>query len=145
MTCNYSMDATQLEIFRYAWPQVFSDPAQQFDVLFTTDSNDKKGDSKLLQSPAIKSSFRLEERSKDATCTNEKHPQRPHRFMLREMYALAFADFHLANPCSSCDVIVVHWRKVLGRPTGSSFPPECYDGQYETNKLDEWAHMPFFS
>ncbi|KAH9261411.1 hypothetical protein BASA81_000055 [Batrachochytrium salamandrivorans] len=146
MACNYSMDAMQQKIFQQKWPTVFDVPGKKFNVLFTTDNNDKKGDAKLLKSTAIRTSFKIEEKSPhDGACTNEKHPQRPHRLMLKEMYALALADYHMANPCSSCDVIVVHWRKVLGKAVGSSFPPQCFDGYYLSESLANWeAVMPFY-
>jgi len=123
-TCNYTLDEKQLKIFHREWPNVFK-PGRKLQILFTTDSNDKKGDEILKMSPVISALFKMNDLTTDTTCSKNKH-----RVLLYDMYGLALSDYHMGNALSTCDVTVVHWRRLLKKPIGTSYPTLCYDAYY---------------
>jgi hypothetical protein len=125
MVCNYTLDSEQLDIFARVWPSVF-EKGKKHHMLFTTDRNDVGGDLLLMTSPVIERLFRIHDVAPDVGCMADKH-----RMLFYDMYGLALSDVHMGNPLSSCDVTVVHWRKILGKDRESSFPQECYRGYYD--------------
>jgi hypothetical protein len=54
--------------------------------------------------------------------------------LLKEMWALAFTDYFISQPFSTCDSIIIHWRhSFMHKSVYSNFPPNCWE-LYQPNK-----------
>lgn len=124
MGCNYTLSASQTNILRSRWPEIFQNPLA---VLLATDSQDPTGDAVISKS-RLPVKVRTLAEMEQPTCFSGKK----YHYMLAEMIAMSLADFHMENSMSSCGDIVAHWRQSLGKPKGSSFPQICYNGFYDS-------------
>jgi hypothetical protein len=123
--CNYTMDKTQLGLLRSN--VLLNKNHQPILGILATDGQDIAGDVALRENLLFNEIFTPNSRpiSNKQSCSSN-----PHIAMISDMYALALADLHFGNPLSSCDVLVVHWRKNLGHQINSSYPIDCYNGFY---------------
>lgn len=120
ITSNYSLSPTQVGILKQEWPLLFSKP--RIKILLATDNQTPASESEMRQID-FGTIHKLEEY--DSCVAKIRHHN-----MLADMWAMSLLDLHMANPLSSCDDVVVQWRRKGGKPAGSSYPPKCYDGYY---------------
>lgn len=126
MACNYSLSENQANILRKDWPIMFnnSKKAPMLEILLATDNQTPEGE-KIMRAIDFGIVHKLEDYE---TCFVNMDFQ----YMLADMIALSLTDLHIGNPLSSCDDIIVHWRKARGKQIGTSFPQGCYDEYYKS-------------
>ena len=119
-----------MRLINSSWPVLHR---KNFSVLLADDNQLPLGRERFLRNPFSKSIGYLSEMERP-----ECFVQKKHQYMLAEMIGMSLTDYHMGMPLSSCDDIVVHWRRARGKPEGSSYPGYCYDRFYTDKNVGGW-------
>jgi len=133
--CDVMFSDFNKAYFRNVSPEFPRD--ENYVVIFATDKQRPQGDAELKKNLPNRTISLAE---LDANLTKIPGNQ----LMIIEMWALAQTDYFVAQPLSSCETIIMHWRYALfGISDKMSFPPDCYE-IYNQERLNGTNTVPVF-